>query len=234
MSGLLAARPEICATLSLAGRTQYPVLPDIAYRIGGFGGVRGLVEWIRAHNVTALIDATHPFARVMPFHAAAAASEAAIPLLALSRPGWQAAEGDQWHFVASHKDAISDIGSAPRSIFLTVGRLEMAAYGVAPQHRYLVRTVDPVEQKCLPNAVWLNARGPFALENERALLQQHAVEYVITKDSGGEATRAKLLAARQLQLPVILIRRPAKPEVVRVNSAQEAMEWIAQVHEMPL
>lgn len=218
------------ATLSLAGRTQHPALPRIPHRIGGFGGPEGLAAWLREHRVTALVDATHPFASVMPWNAARAARATHTPLLALTRPAWQPSPGDRWTEMAGHEDAIAALGPAPRRIFLTVGRLELPAYACAPQHFYLARSIDPVQPKPLPHAAWLTARGPFTPEGERALLTEHAIEMLITKNSGGTATHAKLEAARALSLPVFLIRRPPRPEGESATTAQAALEWIARVH----
>ena len=166
LAQLLAARPEWSATLSLAGRTLSPVLPKIAHRIGGFGGAEGLAQYLRDNSITALIDATHPFAKVMPYNAAKAAELVGIPLLALHRPAWEAEKNDQWTQVENHSEAIKEMGEKTRRIFLTVGRLEMDAYTAAPQHFYLVRSIDPIEGKPLPNAVWLEDRGPFSIINK--------------------------------------------------------------------
>jgi len=234
LTNALAARPDIRATLSLAGRTQNPVLPRIECRVGGFGGAGGLAAWMRQHEVTALIDATHPFARIMPFNAVEAAHIANVPLLSLLRPEWQPEAGDNWTQVPDHNEAISILGSAPRRVFLTVGRLEINAYTIAPQHFYVVRSIDPVEPKPLPNAVWLMARGPFSIDSEGALLKEHNIDAVITKNSGGEATQAKLVAARKLGLPVILIARPPRPDTEHVATAEEAMNWIARIHDASL
>ncbi len=230
----LAALIEKCAginaTFSLAGRTQNPSLPGIRHRVGGFGGADGLAQWLREQRVSALVDATHPFARVMPWNAAKAAHETGIPLLRLTRPGWQAGAGDDWRFVNDHAAAMEMLGQKRRRVFLTVGRLEIPAYVRSPQHFYLVRTIDPVEMKPLPDAQWLIARGPFTPEGEAALMRDHSIDVLITKDSGGSATGAKLSAARALGIPVILIRRPERPESESVTNAHAAMEWILRVH----
>lgn len=234
LAGLLAVRPAIKATFSLAGRTRAPVLPPIAYRIGGFGGAQGLAAWMREQRVTALVNATHPFARHMSFNAAQAAAENGIPILSLLRPEWQPGEGDQWTQVANHEEAIAALGFMPRRVFLTVGRLELAAYANAPEHFYLARTIDEVEPKPLRNAVWLTSRAPFTPEGECRLMIEHAIDTLITKNSGGSATEAKLVAARMLGLSVILTQRPARPDMEQVEHAQAALDWIARVHGMPL
>ncbi|MDE3059991.1 MAG: cobalt-precorrin-6A reductase [Pseudomonadota bacterium] len=229
LAQLLADAP-LSATLSLAGRTQNPTLPPIDCRIGGFGGAEGLAAWMREHRVTALIDATHPFASRMPFHAAQAAISTGIPLLSLLRPAWQRQSKDQWLEVEDHAAAITALGAEPRRVFLTVGRMELAAYATEPQHFYVIRSIDPVAPRPLPHAVWLTGRGPFTVESEQALMAEHRIEYLISKNSGGSATEAKLIAARMLRLPVILIRRPPRPDAKHVATAEEAIQWILCIH----
>lgn len=217
-------------TLSLAGRTKHPVLPPVPCRIGGFGGAEGLALWMREQGVTALVDATHPFARRMPFNAEAATRMCGVPLLSLLRPAWEKRAGDDWREVATHGDAIDALGLKRKTVFLTVGRLEMEPYHAAPQHRYIVRSVDPVEKRTLPDAVWLTGRGPFSLEDETALMAEHGVEALVTKNSGGSATEAKITVARNRHIPILLLARPPRPAAERVATAEEAMEWIARVH----
>ncbi len=234
LSALLAQHPHIKATLSYAGRTQNPTLPTIPCRIGGFGGVAGLAAWIREHSVSAVIDATHPFASIMPFNAASACQQTGIPLLALTRPEWKPEQGDNWQQVQNHHEVLNTLGQPPQRIFLTVGRLEIDRYAAAPQHFYIARTIDPVAPQPLPNAVWLTGRGPFTVEGERELLKNHNATVVVTKNSGGKATKAKLIAARELGLPVIMVARPPKPDVKTTHSAAQAMEWIARTHKASL
>ena len=187
----------------------------------------GLVAWIHDNAVTAIVDATHPFASQMPFHAAEAAKLFGIPLLALTRPAWKHEVGDDWLEVATHAQAMDSRPPSAR-IFLTVGRLEIDAYTNAPEHFYLVRTIDEVAPKSLPNAEWITRRGPFTVEGEQALMREHRIDTLITKNSGGGATYAKLIAARDLGLKVILVSRPPKPDVERVMSAEAALEWITR------
>lgn len=228
---LLADESFFQATLSLAGRTRQPQIPaGISHRIGGFGGVAGLVQWLRAQQIAVLVDATHPFARVMPFHAAEAAAICGIPMLALRRPAWQAGPGDDWQEYDDHAGIIAALGAGPRRIFLTVGRLEVPAYATAPQHFYLVRSIDPVVPQPLPEAIWLTERGPFDLDHELGLLRQHCIDAVVSKNSGGFATEAKLLAARKLNLPVLLLRRPPKPVAPVATNAAEALDWLRALH----
>lgn len=228
LARLLAARPEIPALLSLAGRTRQPATPPIAHRIGGFGGIEGLTRFLAEHGVAAVVDATHPFADQISVHALAACRENDTPLLALRRPPWQAVAGDRWTEVADAAEAARALGSTPRRVFLTVGRLELDAFLDAPQHDYLVRTVDPPD-RLPPRARLILARGPFAEDDERRLLVEARIEVVATKNSGGSATYGKIAAARALGLPVVLMRRPEAPEVPAVETAEAAMAWIEGV-----
>lgn len=225
LARLLAARPDIPAMVSLAGRTINPTPPPIAHRIGGFGGVEGLRAFLDEHSVTALVDATHPFAERMSANAVEAARLAGVPLLALRRPAWQAKSGDRWSEVPDAQAAVEALGTAPHRIFLTTGRLELPAFLAAPQHFYLIRSVDPPEE-LPPRARLILARGPFAEMDEIQLMREEAIDVLVTKNSGGSATYGKIAAARRLGLPVILLRRPETAEVDTVATAQEALAWI--------
>ena len=203
-------------TTSLAGRVARPVLPPGEVRIGGFGGTEGLVRWLREHRVDALIDATHPFAGTISFHAARAAACAHVPLLALRRPSWVPGEGDDWHPVASLDEAAWALAAlAPAGCSSPRG-----AWGSPPSPRldrpwFLVRSVDPPEPPYPARMETLLDRGPFTLDGERELLRRHRVDVVVTKDSGGAATAPKLTAAREAGVPVVVVRRPEVPEGVR-------------------
>lgn len=206
----LAARPGLRVTYSLAGRTQAPRFPGCAVRIGGFGGATGLAAWLAAEGVRVLVDGTHPFARRISANAAAASRATAVPLVALGRPGWARQPGDRWIEVPDTAAAAAALGAAPRRVFLAIGRQEVGAFRAAPGHRYLVRSIEPVDPGDLPDgAETLLARGPFAPAEERSLLQRHGIEIVVAKNSGGLATYGKIEAARALGLPVVMIARPA-------------------------
>ncbi|TNC16270.1 cobalt-precorrin-6A reductase [Methylobacterium terricola] len=223
----LADHPDYDVTLSLAGRTAAPLALPARTRIGGFGGVAGLAAYLRAHGIEALIDATHPFARVISGNAAAARRETGVPLLAIRRPAWTSEPGDEWHEVDSVAEAVPVLGTVPRRVFLTVGRLELAAFAAAPRHRYLVRTIEPVGD-ALPgiDVTAIEARGPFDAEQEAALMRRHGVDVLVTKNSGGTATYGKIAAARSLRLPVVIVRQPVLPEVERVADSRAALAWL--------
>jgi precorrin-6A/cobalt-precorrin-6A reductase len=210
--------------LSLAGRTRAPVAPPIPWRVGGFGGVAGLVSYLRAAGIGALVDATHPFAARMKANAAQAAAQAGVPRLAVLRPAWQAQDGDCWIQAGDMAAAFAALGPLPRRVFLSIGRQELAAFG--PPHAYVVRSVDPPD-RLPPNATAIMARGPFTEAAERALLAAHEVDILVTKNAGGDATAAKLAAARALRLPVVMVARPAPPEPPVVADAAGALDWLA-------
>ena len=183
----LAGRADLAVTLSLAGRTAEPLPQAVPVRSGGFGGVDGLAAYLRAERIDALIDATHPYAAVISANAARAAEIARVPLLALRRAAWKKQAGDNWTEVATVEDAVTALGETPRRVFLTLGRKELAPFAAAPQHVYLVRSVDPVDPPlAVPQASYIAARGPFTEAADRALLETHRIEIIVAKNSGGD------------------------------------------------
>ena len=218
----------IAPVLSYAGRTRSPVLPPIPHRIGGFGGAAGLAAYLRAEKIDLLIDATHPFANQISKNAAEAADIMAIPRLILQRDGWQAKRGDNWQTVVSVTEAALAIGTAPRRVFLTIGRQDLLPFrDLAPQHDYLIRSVDAPDSTLLPpRATIVTARGPFDSEAERALMEMQQSQLLVTKNSGG--ADGKLVAARALGLPVIVVARQAPPPGETVETPAEALAWITR------
>ena len=210
---------------SLAGRTAGARIPAGEVRIGGFGGVDGLSHWLQDHPVDAVVDATHPFAATMTANATAATRATGVPLLILRRPGWTTSHGDVWHWVDSAPYAAELLPGLGSRVFLTIGRQGLDAFA-ATGLRTLARCVDPPN----PRPTWctlLLDRGPFTEADELALLKSYGIDVLVTKDSGGPATSAKLAAARQLGIPVVIIRRPALPEGVEVvDSVEQAAQWV--------
>ena len=222
----LAGRGDLDARLSLAGRTREPAPQPLPTSVGGFGGADGLAAHLRAEAIDLLVDATHPFAARMSANARLAAGAAGVPLLRVGRPPWRAGPGDRWLEVADMPAAAAALGVTPRRVFLTVGRLQLAAFTHAPQHHYLVRTIDPpTTDHGLPDAMVIEARPPFDLATEHNLMVEHRVDALVTKNSGGAAAAPKLAAARALGLPVILVRRPAEADgTIGVDEALAAIE----------
>lgn len=195
----------------MAGRTKDPVKQPVPMRVGGFGGASGLAAFISKNGFDVLVDATHPYAARISNNAVEAARLTGVPLVTLSRPAWIEGEGDQWERVGTVEDAVMALGSVRRNAFLALGRQELLPFESAPQHHYLIRSVDPVEPPlAVPNARYMTARGPFALADEIAMLKDNAIEVIVSKNSGGAAAYAKIEAARALGIPVIMIDRPAR------------------------
>jgi precorrin-6A/cobalt-precorrin-6A reductase len=223
----LAERVDVAVTVSLAGRTTAPAAHAVQVRVGGFGGTEGLGQYLTTERVDALVDATHPYAAIISANAADAAAATRIPLLALRRPPWVALSDDRWIEVADAAAAVQALGKAPRRVFLAFGRGGIRTFARAPQHWYLVRSVEPVDPPlAVPHASYLTGRGPFTEADDRALLAAHAIDLVVAKNSGGTATYGKIAAARALGLSVILLRRPALPEVPTVETIEDALTWL--------
>jgi precorrin-6A/cobalt-precorrin-6A reductase len=226
----LSGRPQYSATVSLAGRTE--AVPDhgVPVRIGGFGGVEGLAAHLRAEGIAALIDATHPYAANISRNAVAAAAAAGIPMLALRRPAWIPVAGDRWTEIAGIAEAIPALGDAARRVLLALGRKEIAPFASAPQHFYLVRSVDPVDPPlAVPHAAYVVARGPFTLESDRALMEEHGIDIVVSRNSGGAASYGKIAAARALGIEVVMLRRPPLVETTAVEHVDGVLDWLAHL-----
>jgi precorrin-6A/cobalt-precorrin-6A reductase len=227
----LAGDARFTPILSLAGRTASPLLPPVAVRIGGFGGPVGLAAWLRTERIAAILNATHPFAAQMSAHAVAAAEATATPLLRVLRPEWVPEPGDDWQEVPDMAAAAGALGDVPRRVLLTIGRQDLAPFAAAPQHFYLIRSVDlPPAPALPPQARVISARGPFEEAAERALLRQHAIEVLVTKNAGGSATRAKLAAARAGAVRVVMVARPPPAACATVPDVAQALGWLGRVH----
>lgn len=209
---------------SLAGRVARPRLPVGEVRVGGFGGVPGLRSCAR--DFDAVVDATHPFAATMSAHAVEATGATGVPLLVLRRPGWTAQPGDRWSRVPSISAAARTVTGLGDRVFLTTGRQSLAAFA-GMDAWFLVRTVDPPDPPMPRRIEVILDRGPFTVDGERALLRRHRIDVLVTKDSGGPMTAAKLVAARELGIPVVLVDRPAPTNAPAVESVDAAVRWIA-------
>ncbi len=222
-------------TLSLAGVTRAPRIdPGVATRVGGFGGAEGLAEWLRVQRIEAVVDATHPFAMRIGRNAVLACVSQGVALLRVARPAWQPVAGDRWTMFPDMTAAAAALGTDPRRVLLTIGVKDLAPFREHPQHDYIVRSVDaPPSDRLPPRCALITARGPFALDDEMTLLSHHRVEVIVTKNSGGEATAAKLEAARMLGLDVLMVDRPhAQGETSpRVADWQHALTWLEQCHQ---
>ncbi|PST18782.1 cobalt-precorrin-6A reductase [Mesorhizobium plurifarium] len=225
----LASDSRYDAAISLAGRTADPRPQPLPTRIGGFGGAEGLAAFLRERRIALLVDATHPFAARISLNAATAAEMTGTPLFALRRPAWEAGPGDRWTCVDSVAEAVSVLGDAPRRVFLAIGRQEAFHCEKAPQHSYVVRSVDPVMPPLdLPDVTTILASGPFAQADEVDLLERHRINVIVAKNSGGAATYGKIAAARQLGVEVVMVERHRSADVQSVGDCDAALERIHQ------
>ena len=223
----LASREEFAVTVSLAGRTAEPLAQKAPVRTGGFSGAEGLAGYLRNERVDALIDATHPYAAAISANAARASETTGVRLLALRRPPWTKVTGDDWIEVENVEEAVRALGQAPKRVFLALGRNELRPFAAAPQHFYLIRSVDPVDPPlAVPDATYVTARGPFSESEDRALLERYNIEVIVAKNSGGVSSYGKIEAARALHLRVIMLRRPALPEVAAVTTVEGVLAFL--------
>lgn len=225
---LTAALPGIVVITSLAGRTTRPASLPGRVRIGGFGGADGLARYLEEHAIAALVDATHPFAARMPFHAQTAARPTGIPLLRLERPAWQAVPGDRWLSFDDLAQAAAAVPTGAR-VFLTTGRQELAPFVRRADVFFLIRSIDPPDVEDFASCAVELARGPFTVEAEEALMLRHEIDVLVTKNSGAVATAAKLDAARRLGLPVLMIERPPRPDAPTVPCVDDAVAWLQRI-----
>ncbi|GAA2390344.1 MULTISPECIES: cobalt-precorrin-6A reductase [Gordonia] len=214
---------------SLAGRVADPRLPVGRVRVGGFGGVDGLAAWIGEAEITAIVDATHPFAARITPNAVAAAELTGVGYLRLARPPWSPGAGERWTRVpdiAAAATAVAERGGS--RVFLTTGRQDVSEFAEIDDAWFLIRVVDPPEGPLPPHHRVLRSRGPYRLADETALLREHRIDVLVTKNSGGEMTVAKLRAAARLGVEVIVVDRPAEPGgIARVNTPSEALDWLS-------
>jgi precorrin-6A/cobalt-precorrin-6A reductase len=225
----LAGRADLSIVSSLAGRVTAPALPVGAVRVGGFGGADGLADYLAAERIEAVIDTTHPFAARMSRNAAEACRRTGVRLLAFVRPAWAPEPGDQWQSAA---DMAGAAALCRGRVFLTVGRQELALFA-ASDAWFLIRSIDPPGGPLPPRHALLLARGPFAVAAEIALMQANAIDLVVSKNSGGPATYAKIEAARALGLPVVMVERPARPPTDVASSPDEVVAWLDRALQSP-
>jgi precorrin-6A/cobalt-precorrin-6A reductase len=232
LASRLADRPRLRVVSSLAGRVRDPALPAGEVRVGGFGGPGGLAAWLVDQHISAVIDATHPFAEGISANAAVACGQTGTPLLRVVRPPWLAGEGDTWREARSLTDAANLLPGLGRRVFLTTGRQGLATFAPLRQTWFLIRCVDPPAGPMPPERQVILARGPYDAAAERALMRQHQIDVLVTKNSGGELTAGKLAAARDLGIAVVMVSRPAlaaAPECC--SSVADAENWLLrQLH----
>ena len=223
-----AAAPDFDIAYSLAGRTKTPSLPqNVEVRTGGFGGAAALSAWMLARDIDLVVDATHPFAEQISLNAQNACEMTGAPRLRLLRPAWEAVAGDTWHRADDIADAARKLSPLGASAFLSVGRQELGAFAGLKDMKFLVRTVDPLAAPPLPNAVSITGRGPFSVADETDLMKTHGIDVLVSKNAGGDATYAKIEAARRLSIPVVMIDRPPPLPGAAVDNVDRALDWLA-------
>jgi precorrin-6A/cobalt-precorrin-6A reductase len=222
-----AAAAGLDAIYSYAGRTQVPVNQPLPTRTGGFGGAPGLADAIRQEDITHVVDATHPFATEISRNAVAACAATNTPLIALERPPWTRMPDDIWIEVADIASAVAALPVEPAHVFLAIGRQHIAPFVAKPQHAYTLRFIDAAEGPLpLPDAALIVSRGPFSVAGEIEMMRARRIEWVVARNSGGLGARAKIDAARELRLPVVMIKRPGLPERPRAENIDEVMHWL--------
>jgi len=224
LAGVLHSR-GVPVISSLAGRVAAPRLPPGEVRIGGFGGRERLERWLAEHDVFAVVDATHPFAARMSASAGVACARAGVPLLRLERPGWRERPGDRWHWVDDVEAAAGVVAGLGDRALLALGRQEVAAFAGIDSTWFLIRSVGRPYPPLPPRHELLLDRGPFTVSGELGLLDEHRIDVVVTRDSGGDQTAAKLDAARERGMPVIVVRRPPSPGTTAMTTVAEAATW---------
>lgn len=222
-----AADAGLTGIVSFAGRVERPKRQPLPQRVGGFGGSEGLCQYLKEAAITHVVDATHPFAAQMSHNAVAACASADVPLVALTRPAWEPVEGDRWIRVPSIADAVTALDGAGQNVLLAIGRLHLADFAPQPQHRYILRLVDPpAAPPPFPQHEVIVARGPFTREDDFAMMQAREVQLVVSKNSGGKGAYAKIAAARDMGIPVIMIDRPAIPQRQELGDVSAVLDWV--------
>lgn len=213
--------------MSFAGRVARPARTPIPRRIGGFGGVEGFREYLRVNHITHVVDATHPFAAQMSRTAVTVCSELGLPLIAFTREPWSPVVGDHWTHVPDIDAAVTALEGLPRRVMLAVGRLSLPAFEAVPQHFYLLRLIDPPKAPpAFPKCDVILDRGPFDVASDTDVIGTYGIDLVVSKNSGGQGAYAKIAAARNLHIPVLMIDRPPMPECHEAFCVQDVLSWL--------
>ena len=225
----LATRSDMTVISSLAGRVSQPRLPAGIARVGGFGGVAGLISYLVHENIAVVIDATHPFASKISCNAELACNTLRLPLIALERPPWESNEEDSWCTAPDAHAAASMVDYQRYRVFLSIGRQELGAFSHCEDAWFLVRAIDAPSEALPAKSKLILNRGPFHLDDELQMLCSESISHIVSKNSGGSATYAKIEAARVLRIPVVMIDRPRKHAVPTVSQPAEVIQKLAQL-----
>ena len=219
--------PDVEIITSLAGRTQKPTAIAGSVRVGGFGGAAGLSDYLRYRQIDYLIDATHPFAAQISHNAAIATRDVGIPHLMLVRPAWERMPNDRWIEVGSIEAAVLALEQSAKRVFLTIGRQQLAPFARLHNVWFLMRSIDPPSPDItLPNGITVLDRAPFTIAQEKQLMLDHTIDTIVSKNSGGNATYAKIVAARELEMPIVMVQRSPTPPVKQVADVEGAINWL--------
>jgi len=222
----LAQMSGIEAFASLAGATQRPERLDLPTRIGGFGGVAPMIDWVTAEKIDAILDATHPFAAQISQNARLVAQKCGLPYLQVMRPAWRPQTGDKWHEMPDMASAAQALLSGQR-VFLATGRTTLDAFKSRSDCWFLARVIDATQSEFpLQNGHFTRGRPPFSVADEVAVFREAGIDILITKNAGGANSKSKLIAARELGLPVLMIARPAIEPSRIVETVADAMTWV--------
>jgi precorrin-6A/cobalt-precorrin-6A reductase len=224
----LATKADLTVISSLAGRVRRPRLPAGIVRVGGFGGIDGLISYLVDENIEVVIDATHPFASKISGNAELACKTLSVPLIALERPPWEPKEHDCWCAVPDVQAAASMVNHKYNRVFLSIGRQELGVFSNCEDAWFLVRAIDEPNAKLPANSKLILKRGPFHLNDELQMLRNEFISLVVSKNSGGTATYSKIEAARALRIPVVMIERPQKHKIPTVARPEDVLQELAE------
>lgn len=225
----LATRDDLAFVSSFAGRVSCPKYPIGTVRVGGFGGVEGLVSYLVKERISGVIDATHPFAVRISQNAEVACARLGLPLIALVRPAWQRQKNDLWHEVTTYKDAAEVVKRKKGRVFLSIGRQEVGSFAACNNAWFLIRAIEAPTGQLPQHHEILLQRGPFDLKEELQLLRDYSIDHIVSKNSGGSGTYTKIEAARLLGIPVMMVERPTKHKVPVVETVDEVVRELAEL-----
>jgi len=229
LAARLASRKDLASIYSFAGRVTRPRSPEGAVRVGGFGGIEGLISYLLTENIMAVVDATHPFSVRISRNVELACARLRLPLIAFTRPAWLQRKDDQWHEVATFEDAAKAVDGRNGRVLLSIGRQEVGSFTACNDAWFLIRAIEEPTGKLPRHYQILLQRGPFDLKEELQLLRDYSIDYIVSKNSGGSGTYTKIEAARLLGIPVVMVKRPAKHTVPVVETVDEVVSELAEL-----
>ncbi|WP_353065529.1 cobalt-precorrin-6A reductase [Tunturibacter psychrotolerans] len=234
LAAQLASRNDLEFISSFAGRVSCPKYPIGVVRVGGFGGIEGLISYLIMESISVVVDATHPFAVGISRNTEAACARLGLPLVALVRPTWQKQKDDLWHEVITYVDAAEFVNKKRGRVFLSIGRQEVGSFAACNDAWFLIRAIEAPTGQLPQHHEILLQRGPFDLKGELQLLRDYSIDHIVSKNSGGSGTYTKIEAARLLQIPVVMVERPTKHTVPTVDTVGEVVTELAELLTRPV